>query len=68
MVLGGVLGVAASLFAGRLIRGLLYGVSPLDPLTLVGVVALLLAIAAGAAAIPACRATRIDPVTALAAE
>ena len=68
VVLGGVLGVAGSFFAGRLIRGLLYEVSPLDPVTLIGVVALLMATAAGAAAIPARRATRIDPVTALATE
>ncbi len=68
VVLGGILGIAGSFFASRLIRGLLYEVSPLDPLTLIGVVAVLLATAAGAAAIPARRATRIDPVTALAAE
>jgi predicted permease len=66
--LGGVLGIVGSVFAARLIRGLLYEVSPLDPVTLLGVVALLMATAAGAAAIPARRATRIDPVTALAAE
>ena len=68
VLLGGVLGVGGSFFAARLIRGLLYDVSPLDPITLVGVVALLMATAAGAAAIPARRATRIDPVAALAAE
>ena len=68
VLLGGVLGVVGSAFAARLVRGLLYEVSPLDPLTLIGVVALLLATAAGAAAIPARRATRIDPVNALAAE
>ena len=65
---GGVLGVVASFFAARLIRGLLYEVSPLDPLTLIGVVVVLIATAAGAAAIPARRATRIDPVAALTAE
>jgi ABC-type antimicrobial peptide transport system permease subunit len=68
VLLGGVLGVAGSFFAARVIRGLLYEVNPLDPLTLIGVVALLMATAAGAAAIPARRATRIDPITALAAE
>ena len=67
VVLGGVLGVVGSVFAARVIRGLLYDVSPLDPLTLVSVVALLMATAAGAAAVPAYRATRIDPVAALAA-
>jgi putative ABC transport system permease protein len=68
VLLGGVLGVAGSFFAARLIRGLLYEVSPLAPLTLVGVVVVLMATAAGAAAIPARRATRIDPVTALTTE
>ena len=62
---GGVLGVAGSFFASGLIRGLLYEVSPLDPATLVGVAALLVTTAAGAAAIPAQRATRIDPISAL---
>ena len=65
---GGVLGVAGSFFAARAIRGLLYEVSPLDPLTLIGVLVVLIATAAGAAAIPARRATRIDPVTALTAD
>ena len=62
---GGVLGVVGSIFASQLIRGLLYEVSPLDPLTLVGVAVMLVATAAGAAAIPAQRATRIDPISAL---
>ncbi len=68
VLLGGVLGVVAYAFAAGVIRGLLYEVSPLDPLTLVSVVALLIVTAAGAAAIPARRATRVDPVTALASE
>lgn len=68
VLLGGVLGVVAYAFAADVIRGLLYEVSPLDPLTLVSVVALLIVTAAGAAAIPARRATRVDPVTALASE
>jgi predicted permease len=65
VLLGGVVGVVGSFFAASAIQGLLYEVSPLDPITLVGVVAVLMATAAGAAAIPARRATRIDPVTAL---
>ncbi len=68
VLVGGVLGVVGSFFAARLIRGLLYEVSPLDPITLVGVVFLLMVTAGGAAAIPARRATRIDPVTALTSE
>jgi ABC-type lipoprotein release transport system permease subunit len=55
----------ASVFTGRFVRGLLFEVSPLDPTTMAAVMAMLLVTAAGAAAIPARRATRIDPSTAL---
>jgi len=58
-------GVIAALFAGQLIRNLLFGVSANDPLTLV-VVALVVAVVALAACyVPARRATRVDPMTAL---
>jgi ABC-type antimicrobial peptide transport system permease subunit len=43
----------------------LYGLTPQDPLTIAGSVALLLAITALAGYIPARRATRIDPMVAL---
>jgi len=49
----------------RLIAGLLYGVSPLDALTFVGVTTLVAAVAAAAYIFPARRATRIDPMLAL---
>ncbi|MDH3272495.1 MAG: ABC transporter permease [Gemmatimonadota bacterium] len=62
---GGVLGVMGSIFASRLLRGLLYEVSPLDAPTLVAVVVVLLTAAAAAAGLPARRATRIDPIAAL---
>jgi putative ABC transport system permease protein len=62
---GGALGTVASVFTGRFVRGLLFEVSPLDPATMAAVMAVLLVTAAGAAAIPARRATRIDPSTAL---
>jgi len=68
VLVGGVVGIGAAFFASRLIRGLLYEVSPLDPLTLVGVTLLLVATAVGAASIPAHRATRIDPNSALTSE
>jgi predicted permease len=61
-------GLAVTALVARLIAGLLYGVGPNDPLTLVVGAAVLLAIAAFAAAVPAARATRIDPVVALRAE
>ena len=51
-------------FAGAL-RTQLYGVSPLDPLTYLGVAALIVVAAVLAAALPALRATQIQPATAL---
>jgi ABC-type antimicrobial peptide transport system permease subunit len=47
---------------------LLYGVTPTDPVTFVGVGVVLGLAAAAASLIPARRATRIDPITALRAE
>jgi predicted permease len=63
--LGAAIGVAGSLALTRLMKGLLYGVSPTDPLTFVAVVALLVSVALVACYIPARRAMRVDPMTAL---
>ena len=62
------LGLVVALATTRLMAGLLYGVSPTDPLTLAAVCAVLVAAAAAACWIPARRAVRLDPVTALRAE
>jgi len=62
---GVLLGAAGSVAVGRLIVGLLYDVSPYDPVTLTGIPAILLAVAALAIYLPARRASRVDPVTAL---
>jgi predicted permease len=59
------LGVATSLIATRAIRGLLFGVNPADPATLVAVVALMAAVGLAACWFPALRAARIDPGTAI---
>jgi putative ABC transport system permease protein len=58
-------GLAASLAVGRLLSGMLYGVMAVDAITISSVVLTLAAVAALASFIPARRATRVDPVTAL---
>lgn len=62
------LGLAAAFGATRFLAFLLYGVSPLDPATFAGMVMLLAAVGVAAAAVPAHRAARVDPVEALRAE
>jgi putative ABC transport system permease protein len=64
-VVGGLIGAAAATPAISL---LLFGVSPLDPLTYCCVVATLLLVALAACAVPAWRAAQIDPTIALKAE
>ena len=63
------IGIAAGLVIAavltRYVEAQLYGLSPLDPLTLAAASALLFAVALAAAFVPAWRATRIDPVVAL---
>jgi predicted permease len=61
-------GFALSLAGTRLIGGLLFRVQPNDPLTLVGVTLLFLAIGGAACYGPARRATGVDPLTALRSE
>jgi hypothetical protein len=65
---GAALGLAGALAGGRLIRSLLFGVTPGDPATLGSVAALLIAVALGAASAPALRAARVDPAVVLRAE
>ena len=66
---GGIaLGLAAALAAGRLVSSLLFGVTTTDPLAFAIGPAVLVAVAALACAIPAWRATRVDPIVALRAE
>jgi predicted permease len=65
LTVGAVLGLAASLAAGRLVASLLYGVKSYDPAPL-AIAALLLGAATGIAAyLPARRAARLDPMAAL---
>jgi putative ABC transport system permease protein len=62
---GIVIGAAASFALTRLMRSLLFEVSPADPLTFAAITALLVAVALAACYIPARRAMRVDPMTAL---
>ena len=65
VLLGAASGVAAGLLAARLLGGLLYGISPLDPVTFLAVPALLLGVGALAGWLPARRAARLSPSTVL---
>ena len=58
-------GLAAAAVVGRGLAGLLYGVSPYDPLTFSGAALLVLAGAVPATLVPALRAARLDPVITL---
>jgi predicted permease len=62
---GAAVGLAAALALTRLMGTLLYGITATDPYTFAGVVMILLAVAALANLVPAIRATRVDPLTAL---
>jgi ABC-type antimicrobial peptide transport system permease subunit len=68
LAFGLTLGFAAALFAARLLRSLLFGVTPHDPVTLGGVALVLAAVGVAACWLPAARAARVDPAVALRAE
>lgn len=61
-------GVIAALGVTRAIRSILYGLSPADPVTLIFAPALVVGIVLGALALPAVRATRVDPARTLRAD
>ena len=61
-------GIAGAIGVTRFISNLLFGVAPLDPLTFGVAIVLLTAVGLAACWIPARRATRVDPLTALRAE
>ena len=62
---GAIVGSAAAVLVTWPLRWLLAGVHPADPVTLAGVAGVLLLTGAAASFIPALRASRIDPATAL---
>jgi ABC-type antimicrobial peptide transport system permease subunit len=59
------LGIPAALAASYLMKSILYGIAPSDPLTLLAASILLITVAAVAAYFPAQRASRVDPMVAL---
>jgi predicted permease len=65
---GLVIGLLGSLVFTRMMRGLLFGLSPTDPLTFVAIPLLLVSVAVLASYIPAQRATRVDPTVSLHSE
>ena len=62
---GALAGLLAALAGSRLLTTMLFEVSPIDPVALLGACGLLLAVALLAAYVPARRATKVDPVVAL---
>lgn len=66
--IGIAIGLLAAFGVTRLLRTLIFGITPTDPLTFASVSLLLLIVAVLACYIPARRATRIDPVTAIRCE
>jgi ABC-type antimicrobial peptide transport system permease subunit len=61
-------GSGAAWLTSSLLRDMVYGVRPTDPLVFAGTAALLAAVALVACAVPALRAMKVDPLAALRAE
>jgi putative ABC transport system permease protein len=68
VLIGGFIGVGASLGMTRFLASFLYGVTALDPMVFIAVPILLAAVALGAMWLPARRASRVDPIQALRCE
>jgi ABC-type antimicrobial peptide transport system permease subunit len=64
-VIGSAIGVAAAAGLTRYIQSMLFGVQPIDPVTIVGAVLLMLLVALLAGWLPARRASRLEPMAAL---
>ena len=65
VAIGLAIGIPAALLSARLIATQLFGLSPTDPLTLIGAAVVLTVVALLAGYVPARRASRVDPLTAL---
>ena len=64
-LIGSAAGIVGALGLSRLMKSLLYGVNPIDPVVFLGVTILLLVVAMAASYLPARRAMRVDPMIAL---
>ena len=64
-IAGTILGIVGALALTRLLKGLLFEVSPTDPITFAAIAVVFIAVACTASYIPARRATRVDPTAAL---
>ena len=64
-LIGLAVGIVSSLVLGRLLAGLVFVIAPTDPLTFAAASAVLSAVALAACAVPAWRATRVQPTEAL---
>jgi putative ABC transport system permease protein len=65
VLVGGAIGLAGALVLTQLLSGLLFGVSARDPITLAGIISILAAVALLACYLPARRAMKMDPLSAL---
>jgi predicted permease len=67
-VIGVVLGLGGAAATTQVVRGVLFGIEPLDPVTFAATTIVLMLVALAAALLPAWRATRVDPVESLRTE
>ncbi len=64
-IIGTAIGIATALAATKVLASMLFGLTARDPITLIGAAVILIAVATLAATLPAWRASRTDPMTAL---
>lgn len=68
LMIGALIGLLGALWAGEWLRTFLYGVPPLDPVSLAGAAAMMVTACLAAALLPARRAAKVDPLIALKSE
>ena len=61
VLVGAVIGVAAALGVSKMLSSVLFGVSPVDPIALIGAALVVAGVAVAAGAMPARRAAHVDP-------